>query len=150
MITAITIKSLHGHKLTIGGFGPMNVFVGKPPLPEHIVMAMAHGVADFVGDAGHWTFRLSPEEGVHPEALKPVVNELRRYTQMFVTTQSPYFLDCFEADEVFCVAQGKSGKVYADRLDHHPDAPDMTKDFMSGEIWTSVYEQWVVPAGDRT
>ncbi|HET6426842.1 MAG TPA: ATP-binding protein, partial [Phycisphaerae bacterium] len=89
-----------------------------------------------------------PENAVHFASLKETVQTLRdmaarKGTQVFATTHSPYLLDLAELNEVWVFNKDQEGAVHAKNLAEFPEAQDMRKHFMTGEIWTGLDEQEV-------
>lgn len=82
-----------------------------------------------------------PENGVYYAALKEIVEAIRHaceqeQVQVVMTTHSPYLLDLVEPDEAIVFTKDENNAVQAKRLSEFPDVKDMTKHFMTGEIWT--------------
>lgn len=91
------------------------------------------------------------DAALHPEALKPLVDNIRRILdqrpglQILATCHSPYLLDHFEANEVVALAVGPFGRTSAARLSDHPDWESRWKaSIRPGEFWGSVGEEWVL------
>ena len=84
-----------------------------------------------------------PENGVHPQRLREVLQILRElvkesgHTQVVITTHSPYVLDLFGPDEVTLCRKEADGSVSVHRLSDSPTVREQLKVFTLGEIWTA-------------
>jgi predicted ATPase len=77
-----------------------------------------------------------PELGLHPYALEIVAGLIRAASvksQVIVATQSPAFLEHFEADEII-VAESAEGSSHFRRLETG-QLKDWLEDYTLGELW---------------
>jgi len=86
-----------------------------------------------------------PENGVHHAKLKEIIDTLRdlsqkKGVQVVLTTHSPYLLDLVGPEEVRVFQKDEDGAVHSRKLSDFPDAEDLKKHFMTGEIWTILAE----------
>jgi len=82
-----------------------------------------------------------PENGVHHAALEQIVSAIRdfgkkREVQVVLTTHSPYLLDLVEPEDVRVFSKGQDGAVQAMKMSDAADIDELSKHFMTGEIWT--------------
>lgn len=83
-----------------------------------------------------------PENGVHHELLEKVIAILRRVidmrkrTQIIMTTHSPYLLDLFGPNEVTLCRQEADGSTSVHRLSESEAVRKQAGIFSLGEIWT--------------
>lgn len=87
-----------------------------------------------------------PENGVHHAKLREIVDTLKllpeqKNVQVILTTHSPYLLDLVEPENVRVFTKDEEGAATAIRMSDVPDVESWRKDFMSGEIWTSLPEK---------
>jgi len=92
------------------------------------------------------------DQGLHPRALKDLVEQLRRIQeqdselQIVATSHSPYLLDAVRPEEVLLTSLDESGYTAVKPLTDHPEY-DRWKDLMApGEFWSTVGEGWVAQA----
>ena len=89
-----------------------------------------------------------PENGVHHARLREIVDTLKHLSktqdvQVILTTHSPYLLDLVEPEDVRVFVKDEEGAAHAIRLSDMPDVDAWRKNFMTGEIWTSLSpEEW--------
>jgi predicted ATPase len=94
-----------------------------------------------------------PENGIHPQGLKKVLNMLKELvreqtrTQVLLTTHSPYVVDCFEPGEVTLCLKGKEGAVTTHRLSESKAVCEQINIFQLGEIWTAEGDEALATAG---
>ncbi len=89
------------------------------------------------------------EHGLHPKALKDLVQQLRRLQeespdlQILATSHSPYLLDHFRAEEILLTSLDEEGYAVIKPLTDHPEY-ERWKDLMApGEFWSTVGESWI-------
>ena len=78
-----------------------------------------------------------PELGLHPHAITLLAEMLKRVSevrQVFVATQSPYLVDCFELDDLI-IARNKDGATALENLssDHYRDW--LENEYLPSNIW---------------
>ncbi len=84
-----------------------------------------------------------PENGVHPQRLREVLQILRELvseqdrTQVILTTHSPYVVDLFKPEEVTLCLKGPDGAVTTHRLSESKSVREQMDIFQLGEIWTA-------------
>jgi predicted ATPase len=89
------------------------------------------------------------ERGLHPRALRSLVNQLRKILdvrpdlQIVATSHSPYLADCFQADEILLTSRDDEGCAYVAPVVSHPDWDRWKEEMAPGEFWTTVGEDWV-------
>ncbi|MCH7688726.1 MAG: AAA family ATPase [Planctomycetes bacterium] len=95
-----------------------------------------------------------PENGIHPERLKKVLEILRdliqsqQHTQVLMTTHSPYVVDMFKPEEVTLCFKGDDGAVTVRRLSESKAVREQVDVFTLGEIWTGDGDERLMePAG---
>lgn len=85
-----------------------------------------------------------PENGIHPQRLRDVLQILRDlvqeqgHTQLIMTTHSPYVLDLFQPEEVTLCRKGEDGALSVRRLSESKAVREQIDVFNLGEIWTAV------------
>ena len=98
-----------------------------------------------------------PENGIHWERLRDVLNILReivpgrRRTQILMTTHSPYVIDHFAPEEVSICRLGIDGSVAVTRLSDNDIVRKRLDVFTLGEIWSAEGDQQLAersPAGE--
>ena len=88
-----------------------------------------------------------PENGIHWERLRDVLNILRaivagqRRTQILLTTHSPYAVDHFSPEEVSICKVGIDGAVAVTRLSDNDTVRKQLDVFTLGEIWSAEGDQ---------
>jgi predicted ATPase len=93
------------------------------------------------------------EQGLHPKAQRDIVRLIRNITenskhpflQIVMTTHSPYIIDELGASDIWLLNDVPQGTIYASRLLSHPDSEKALQVLTTGELWSSVGEDWVVP-----
>ncbi len=84
-----------------------------------------------------------PENGIHPQRLRNIIEVLRNlvqeqsYTQVVLTTHSPYGLDLFKPEEVTLCTKLETGEIKTTRMSDSPVVLQQLDVFTLGEIWTS-------------
>lgn len=84
-----------------------------------------------------------PENGIHPQRIKEIINLLRKLiqnhpeTQILMTTHSPYLLDEFRPEEVTICSKAADGAVSVTPLSKVPSVKKQLDVFSLGEIWTA-------------
>ncbi len=84
-----------------------------------------------------------PENGIHPRRLQDVLQILREliteqgYTQIILTTHSPYVVDQFQPEEVSLCHKEEDGSVLVHRLSESQTVREQIDLFTLGEIWTA-------------
>lgn len=92
------------------------------------------------------------ERGLHPRALKDVVEHLRRIVaempdmQIVATTHSPYLVDCFKPEEIHVTGLLPDGSATIAPLTSAPDFDRWKDQMLPGELWSSIGEEWVALA----
>lgn len=95
-----------------------------------------------------------PENGIHPKRLQEVLSILRelveeqQYTQVLMTTHSPYVLDLFKPEEVTLCVKGDDGAVTTHRLSESKTVRKQIDTFTLGEIWTAEGDEALVERAD--
>lgn len=85
-----------------------------------------------------------PENGIHPERLKEVINVLRELigengkTQVIMTTHSPYVVDFFRPDEITLCVKNENGVINTRKFSDIEKVRKQSRVFTMGEIWTGV------------
>jgi len=90
-----------------------------------------------------------PENGVHHAKLREIIGTLKQITkapgvQVILTTHSPFLLDLVEPEEVRIFTKDDQGAAHVTKMSDIPDVATWKKDFMTGEIWTSLSEDELV------
>jgi len=92
-----------------------------------------------------------PENGIHPGALREVVNILRELVdkenvQVVMTTHSPYLLDLVEPEEVYILTRAPHGDLHtkATRMSEIPKIEILRKGYELGELWTNYGEKELI------
>ncbi|QDT47332.1 recombination protein F [Symmachiella dynata] len=91
-----------------------------------------------------------PENGIHPQRLREVLRILRdivkkqSYTQVILTTHSPYAVDEFKPEEVTVCIKQDDGSVAVKRLSDSKAVADQKDIFTLGEIWTAEGDEALV------
>jgi predicted ATPase len=78
-----------------------------------------------------------PELGLHPHAITLVAEMLKRVAksrQIFVATQSPYMVDCFDLENIV-VAESKHGETSLRNLPRAQYQEWLDDDYQLSEIW---------------
>jgi predicted ATPase len=84
-----------------------------------------------------------PENGIHPKRLRDLLSIIRdlvkeqNYSQVIMTTHSPYVLDLFEPEEVTLCQRKQDGSTTARRLSESAKILEQSGLFTLGEIWTA-------------
>ncbi len=93
------------------------------------------------------------ERGLHPKALKELVDQLRAIQEQFptlqivATTHSPYLLDLFEPAEIRLMCLNDEGHAVCGSIQEHPDFNRWKDEMMPGEFWSMVGEKWLLEKG---
>lgn len=95
-----------------------------------------------------------PENGIHPRGLEDVVHNLKhlaaeRGVQVILTTHSPYLVDLVEPEDVRVFAKLDDGAVQAVRMSDLPEFEKIKNELLTGEIWASSDEKWIVEAVEK-
>lgn len=89
------------------------------------------------------------EQGLHPRAQRDVIKVLRelaedqKYLQIVLTTHSPYILDELTAADIWLLNNDSTGEIHAQQLQSHPEAEQALQMLTTGELWSTVGEEWV-------
>ena len=78
-----------------------------------------------------------PELGLHPHAITLVAEMLKRLSQtrqIFVATQSPYMVDCFDLENII-VAESKQGETNLRNLPRDQYQQWLDDDYQLSDIW---------------
>jgi predicted ATPase len=78
-----------------------------------------------------------PELGLHPHAITLVSEMLKRLSktrQVFVATQSPFMVDCFELENII-VAESKQGETTLHNLPKEKYQAWLDDEYLLSEIW---------------
>lgn len=78
-----------------------------------------------------------PELGLHPHAITLVAEMLKRVArtrQVFIATQSPYMVDCFELENIV-VAEARDGATTLRHLPRERYQQWLDDDYLLSEIW---------------
>lgn len=78
-----------------------------------------------------------PELGLHPHAITLVAEMLKRLSaarQIFVATQSPYMVDCFELENII-VAENRDGSTTLRNLPRAQYQEWLDDDYLLSDIW---------------
>lgn len=78
-----------------------------------------------------------PELGLHPHAITLVADMLKRLSrsrQIFVATQSPYMVDCFELENII-VAESQRGETLLRNMPREKYQEWLDDDYMLSDIW---------------
>ena len=96
-----------------------------------------------------------PENGIHPRRLQDVLQILREliteqgYTQIILTTHSPYVVDQFQPEEVSLCYKEEDGSVLAHRLSESQTVREQIDLFTLGEIWTAEGDEVLAKTAQR-
>lgn len=97
-----------------------------------------------------------PENGIHPKRLQEVLKILRElvseqsYTQVIMTTHSPYVVDLFKPEEVTLCRRGADGAVTTHRLSDSRKVREQIDVFTLGEIWTAEGDEALAQSDDSS
>lgn len=97
-----------------------------------------------------------PENGMHPKRLRDVLEILKEliqeqsYTQVVLTTHSPYALDLFKAEEVTLCTMQDNGEVKTTRLSESAAVRGESGVFTLGEIWTGLGDERIAQSQEMT
>jgi predicted ATPase len=89
------------------------------------------------------------EQGLHPRAQRDVIQVLRElskdqtYLQIVLTTHSPYILDELAASDIWLLNNDPTGEIHAQQLQSYPEAEHALQMLTTGELWSTVGEEWV-------
>lgn len=92
------------------------------------------------------------EQGLHPEAQRELIQQLRKLLDVFpelqvvMTTHSPYVVDELGPEEIYVMAADEDGIAHARKLSEHPDTESWMKILTTGEFWSAEGESWVLNA----
>lgn len=78
-----------------------------------------------------------PELGLHPHAITLVAETLKRLSktrQIFVATQSPYMVDCFDLENII-IAASKDGETTLRNLPREKYQEWLDDDYLLSDIW---------------
>ena len=78
-----------------------------------------------------------PELGLHPHAITLVAEMLKRlsgYKQVFIATQSPYMVDCFDLENII-VAESRQGETSLRNLSREKYQAWLDDDYQLSDIW---------------
>jgi predicted ATPase len=138
-------------KLTTGG-GP----VPASQIADGVLLVLAYLAVLYLPETPRVLLVEEPENGVHPKLLHSVLGILRElvrepsYTQVMLTTHSPYALDLFKPEEVTLCTMQDSGEVKTTRLADSPTVMNQTDVFTLGEIWTAEGDDAIAQARETT
>jgi predicted ATPase len=91
-----------------------------------------------------------PENGIHPQRLREVLKILRdivkkqSYTQVILTTHSPYAVDEFRPEEVTVCFKQEDGSVAVKQLSESEAVRKQIDIFTLGEIWAAEGDEALV------
>ncbi len=91
------------------------------------------------------------EQGLHPKAQRDIFRVIRNltqdakrpYLQIVMTTHSPYIIDELGASDIWLLNDVPEGEIYAKQLLSYPDSEKALQVLTTGELWSSVGEDWV-------
>jgi predicted ATPase len=89
------------------------------------------------------------EQGLHPKAQRDIVKVIRdltkerEYLQIVLTTHSPYVIDEFDAADIWLLNNDATGDIHTQQLKSHPDAEQALRTLTTGELWSTIGEEWV-------
>lgn len=92
-----------------------------------------------------------PELGLHPHAITLVAEMLKRLSktrQIFIATQSPYMVDCFELENVI-VASANDGETVLHNLPREQYQQWLEDDYLLSDIWLQQAVGGLAWLGDR-
>lgn len=90
------------------------------------------------------------DRALHPKAQAELVACIRKILeqkpdlQIVATSHSPYLLDLFAPEEVRVMALDADGYAVCKKLSDHPKAGQFMEYLHTGEMWSHVWEQWVL------
>jgi predicted ATPase len=90
------------------------------------------------------------EQGLHPKAQRDILKIIREFLkdrpflQIIMTTHSPYVVDEVDVSDIWLLNGISQGKICAKRLDSYPDTEKALQVLTTGELWSSIGEEWVV------
>ncbi|MDZ7854936.1 AAA family ATPase [Sphaerotilus sp.] len=91
-----------------------------------------------------------PELGLHPHAITLVAEMFKRLSkkrQIFVATQSPYLVDCFELENII-VASANNGETVLRNLPHDHYQRWLDEEYQLSDIWLQQATGGVAWLGD--
>jgi len=110
---------------------------------DGMLLALAYLAILFSPDPPRLLLIEEPENGIHPQRLREILDILRQLvqeqdrTQVILTTHSPYVVDRFKPEEITLCLKGSDGAVTTRRLSESKTVRDQIDIFQVGEIWTA-------------
>lgn len=92
-----------------------------------------------------------PELGLHPHAITLVAEMLKRLSkkrQIFIATQSPYLVDCFELENII-VASANNGETVLRNLPREHYQRWLDEDYQLSDVWLQQAASGVAWLGDH-
>jgi predicted ATPase len=92
-----------------------------------------------------------PELGLHPHAITLVAEMFKRLSkkrQIFIATQSPYLVDCFELENII-VATANNGETVLRNLPREHYQRWLDEEYQLSEIWLQQATGGVAWLGDK-
>ncbi len=81
-----------------------------------------------------------PENGLHPKLLPILAEELRAHAtkaQVFVSSQSPYFVNALRPEELWIIDRGEDGFASVERADRIAGVPEFVAEGAAlGNLWS--------------
>ncbi len=144
---------------TVGGFALSMVFRGAGIQPaerisDGTLLALALLTVLHTADGPNILLLDDLDHGLHPRGQYELVSAIRAVLkrrpglQVVCTTHSPYLLDAVRPEEVRVVNLNDHGHTVVDDLTDSPHYRDNALGLQTGELWTSLGEDWVGRGAD--
>jgi len=117
--------------------------ISAAQVSDGVLLVLAYLAVMYVPQPPRVLLVEEPENGIHPKRLGDVLGILRqivqeqKYTQVLMTTHSPYVLDQFKPEEVTLCRKENDGSVSVHRLSESKAVREQLDVFTLGEIWTA-------------
>ena len=126
-------------------------FVSEGTLISLALLAATAGATD-----NHIVLLDDIERGLHPQAIKDLIAQLRALQQLnpglqiVATTHSPYVLDYLEGHEIRVATHDPERGMLIAPLNKHPDFERWSEAMDPGQFWSHVGESWVAELQEKT
>ena len=93
----------------------------------------------------------SLEQCLHPLAQRHLMTVIKKIQnlpgngdlQIILTTHSPYVVDGLDPEDVWIMAMNNEGTTLASRLSEHPELAEGECVLSTGELWSTLGEDWI-------
>lgn len=137
---------------------PLAVIVGQNGVGKTAFLETCNRICTFDPIYEKYTLLSYDDLGatLHPIRQAETIKQFRKLQKEFFNmiiigvTYSPHLVDLLDGDEVF-VMHHQQGDIsnYLKPLSAHPDYARMKGTLSTGEFWSSVGEEWVIPEHKR-